>query len=141
MIKIVGSNTRNLLFTIWILLIGFLGSCALPEHYLAPENWDHPRADYRIILSTSLPPHVGKNLFQARLTNPQGSPVTDVTVTFYLSMLHMAYHVVNGEMIQPGLYQAESDLYMGGDWDITVVIERPGFQKIQEKFVVKPGEM
>jgi YtkA-like len=127
-----------------ILLIGLLGSCALPEQYQDPKIWDRPRAEYRIILSTVLPPQVGKNLFQVRLIDPQGIPITDAMVTFYFRMAPMSFmmpQVGRGKMIQPGLYQTQADLKMGGDWDISVEIERPGFPKILEKFVVNAGPM
>jgi hypothetical protein len=131
------------LISISILLIGLLNSCTLPEHYQDPETRDRSRAEYRIILATVSRPHIGKNLFQIRLTDPEGRPITDATVTFFFRMAHMSsmHQVQSGKIIQPGVYQAEGDVIMGGDLDVSVEIERPGLQKIRENFVVNAGSM
>lgn len=132
------------LISISILLIGLLNSCALPEHYQDPKIRDRSRAEYRIILSTVSRPHLGKNLFQIRLTDSEGRPITDATVTFFFRMTHMnsmMYQVQSGKIIQPGVYQAEGDVIMGGDLDVNVEIKRPGLPKIREEFVVNAGPM
>ena len=137
-------NFMKRLISVSILLIGLLNSCTLPEYYQDPKILDRSRAEYRIILSTVSPLRLGKNLFQVRLTDPGGRPITDATVTFFIRMAHMTFmmdQVQSGKIIQPGVYQAEGEVVMGGDYDVNVEIERPGLPKIREEFVVNAGPM
>lgn len=127
------------LFITAILLTGLLASCTLSGHYPDPKPLDRPQADYDISLSTVSRPHVGWNLFQARVNDSEESSVTDATVNFQFQMAHLSFirpQISKGKMIQPGLYQAEAHLKMGGKWNVIVEIERPGFPKIRKEFVV-----
>ena len=127
-----------------IFLIGFLTSCTLPEHYRDIEILHRERSDFILTLSTvPARPHVGKNLFRATLTDPAGRPITDAAVTFSYRMSHMLlmHNVEKARMSQPGIYEAETDFNMGGDWDVTVEIERPGRKIVREEFVISAGTM
>jgi hypothetical protein len=131
-------------FAVMALLIGFLTSCA-SFHYQDLENLQRERNGIRLTLS-NIPPqlHVGKNLFQANLTDASGEPIVDALVTFYYRMGHMSFlmpHAEKADMPHPGVYEAEANLNMGGEWDVTVEVERAGRPTIREEFVVSAGSM
>jgi len=127
-----------------VFLIGLV-SCTLPGHNPDPENLDRQQGNYRIVLSTiPAQPRVGKNLFQMRLSDARGRPILDATVTFSFRMSHMSfrmYQVAEGKMAQPGLYEVEAELNMGGNGDVVVEVERPALPKFSEEFVVDAGDM
>jgi hypothetical protein len=131
-------------YMVMVSMIGFLASCA-PAHLQDLESLHRERDDIRLTLSTlPIRPHVGKNLFRANLTDASEKPITDAVVTFYYRMGQMSFlmpHAVKGDMPHPGLYEAEADLNMGGDWDVTVEVERAGFPTIREEFVISAGSM
>jgi len=122
----------------FMLLIVALASCALPQHYEDLKVLHRERGNYILTLSTSTRPHVGKNQFRARLTDPTGQAISNATVTFHYWMPAM-HGGKKGVSTDAGNYETEVDLIMGGEWNISVEIERPGFEKIREGFIIDAG--
>lgn len=121
------------------LFLGALLSCALPQHYEDLKVLHRERGDYILTLSTSTRPQVGKNQFHARLTDTSGRPITDAQVTFYYQMLGMRSIRKRMQTDEGIIYEAEVDLIMGGEWNVSVEIERPHFEKIRENFIIDAG--
>ncbi len=44
-----------------------------------------------------------------------------------------------GALTDKGIYDVEVDLVMGGEWTISIEIERPGIEKILERFIIDAG--
>lgn len=126
---------------ILFIFLGSLVSCALPQHYEDFNILHRERGNYVLTLSTSpTHPRVGKNMFSARLTDPTGQAITDAKTTFTYRMPGMR-GVKKAAATEKGNYEVEVDLIMGGEWDLIVEIERPGFEKILEKFIIDAGPM
>lgn len=77
------------------------------------------------------PPAEGDNTFDVTVTGPDGTPITDATVTLVFSMPAMPSmnmpamrsettlaHTANGR------YEGSGDLTMGGTWNVAVTIAR-----------------
>ena len=116
-------------------LLSAIVSCVMAQNYDDSELLNREREDYRLTLSTPTRPHIGKNRVLARLSYPSRRPITNAQVTFRYQMPGMRGSA-NGVQTDEGIYEAEVDLGMGGEWTITVEIERPAFEKIEETFVI-----
>ncbi len=128
---------------IFILMIALI-SCAFPQSYEDFQVLNRPRADYVLTLTTvPARPHVGKNLFRARLIDPSGAPISDAKVTFDLRMREMKFmrRVEKGRAAGEGIYEATADLNMGGEWIVLVEVDRPGLERFREKFIIDAGPM
>ncbi|HET6369835.1 MAG TPA: FixH family protein [Nitrospiria bacterium] len=126
------------------MLIAILTSCA-PLDYQNLENFHREQSGVHLTLST-LPPQirVGKNIFRVNLTDASGEPIADATVTFSCRMGHVSFlmpHAEKANIQQPGLYEAEVDLNMGGEWDFTIEVERAGLPTVREEFIVSAGSI
>lgn len=120
------------------LLLGVLPSCTLPQHYEDFNVLHRERGDYVLTLAPSTRPHLGKNRFRATLTDSTGKAITDARITFHYSM-HGMRGAEKGALTDNGVYEVEVDLVMGGEWTISIEIERPGIEKIREKFIIDAG--
>lgn len=67
-----------------------------------------------------------------------GRAITDARITFHYSM-HGMRGAEKGALTDNGNYEVEIDLMMGGEWTISIEIERPGIKKIREKFIIDAG--
>lgn len=124
--------------------VALLISCVPPSSYENLALLHRERAHYVLTLTTvPARPHVGDNLFRARLTDPSGAPISDAEVTFDLRMREMKFmrKVEKGQRVGEGLYEATVDLNMGGEWFVTVEVDRPGRERFREKFIVDAGPM
>jgi hypothetical protein len=79
------------------------------------------------------PPHKGNNTVRAKLTSPNGQPVTgaQVTVTFFMGgMQAMGMSamktVINASDKGAGMYEGKGDLGSGGTWQVTVTATQNG---------------
>lgn len=130
-----------------ILLIVFAAlfvSCLPPQSYKELEVFHREGAHYVLTLTTvPTRTRLGKNLFRAHLTDPAGVPISDATVTFDLRMREMKFmrRVEKGKLAGEGIYEATADLNMGGEWFVSVEVERPGFEPFREKFIIDAGPM
>jgi len=120
------------------LLLGVLPSCALPQHYEDFNVLHRERGDYVLTLLPSTRPHLGKNRFRVTLTDTTGRAITDARITFHYSMPGMR-GAKKGALTDKGIYDVEVDLVMGGEWTISIEIERPGIEKILERFIIDAG--
>jgi Cu(I)/Ag(I) efflux system membrane fusion protein/cobalt-zinc-cadmium efflux system membrane fusion protein len=93
--------------------------------------------------STPSPPHVGSNVFRAKLTGADGAPVTgaQVTVTFFMAampamgMAAMRTVVTLNEK-GGGLYEGPGQVQMGGTWQVTVLATKNGQTLAQKQLDV-----
>jgi hypothetical protein len=80
------------------------------------------------------PPRVGRTTITLKLADSSGNPVTRARVTLEGNMSHAGMVPVYAETteLQPGRYQANMELTMAGDWNITVHVNLPnGFEERQ----------
>ncbi|TAK03426.1 MAG: hypothetical protein EPO39_12190 [Candidatus Manganitrophaceae bacterium] len=137
-------ETRMRRLILFFILGGLFISCAAPRSYEDLELLHRKRAHYTLTMTTvPTRPHVGDNLFRAQLTDPSGAPISDAEVTFDLRMREMKFmrKVEKGKPVGEGRYEANVDLNMGGEWFVSVEIERPGFERLREKFIIDAGPM
>jgi len=85
------------------------------------------------------PPKAGDNTFEVTVKEPDGSPVTDATVTTVFSMPAMPS--MNMPAMRStatlgheasGRYRGAGQLSMGGTWNVTVTVSR-GFEELGSK--------
>lgn len=79
------------------------------------------------------PPKSGEDIFEVRLKDPAGRPVTDaeVAVLFYMApMPSMNMPAMRSETklghIENGIYRAPGTVLMAGRWDVIVTVSRGG---------------
>jgi RND family efflux transporter MFP subunit len=79
------------------------------------------------------PPHKGSNTVRAKLTGPDGNPVSgaEVTATFFMAaMPAMGMAAVRSVATLrekgDGIYEGLLDLETGGTWQVTIVVKRGG---------------
>lgn len=118
-------------------------SCAPPSSHENLALLHRESAHYLLTLTIPTRPHVGDNLFRARLTEPSGAPISDAEVTFDLRMREMKFmrKVEKGVRVGEGIYEANIDLNMGGEWFVSVEVARPGGERFREKFIIDAGPM
>jgi Cu(I)/Ag(I) efflux system membrane fusion protein len=78
----------------------------------------------------------GENVIRLRITDKGGQPVKDAQVAFVFNMAMpgMVPSKGEGRLSKDGFYETKTMLAMAGQWDVTVVVRRPGQKEIQEKF-------
>jgi Cu(I)/Ag(I) efflux system membrane fusion protein len=81
-------------------------------------------------------PKAGENVIRLRITDKGGQPVKDAQVAFVFNMAMpgMVPSKGEGRLSKDGFYETKTMLAMAGQWDVTVVVRRPGQKEIQEKF-------
>ena len=96
---------------------------------LAACSGDGPPADVAFTVEvTPQPPHVGTATVEARLATAGGAPVEGATLHVEGNMSHagMVPELAEAVEVQPGLYRAELELSMGGDWLLLLTADLPG---------------
>lgn len=80
------------------------------------------------IFSDRNPPVRGDNTFEAFLTDTNGQPITDATVSFDINMTNMNHgkNVVTAPSLGEGRYSGVVHFLMPGPWRVIVGIERAG---------------
>jgi hypothetical protein len=80
------------------------------------------------IFSNPNPPTRGANTFEAFITDANGQPITDATVTFDINMTNMNHgkNVVTASSLGEGHYSGDVQFLMPGPWRAIVGIERAG---------------
>lgn len=93
--------------------------------------------------STPDPPTSGDNTFEATVKNPDGSPVTDATVTAVFSMpampaMNMPAMRGTATLVPEGggRYRGIGQLSMGGTWNLTVAVSRGSEELARRSFSV-----
>ena len=83
-------------------------------------------------------PKAGENVIRLKITDKAGQPIKDAQVSFIFNMAMPGMVPTKGEgkLAKDGLYETKAMLAMAGQWDVTVIVRRPGQKEVQEKFKV-----
>jgi Cu(I)/Ag(I) efflux system membrane fusion protein len=78
----------------------------------------------------------GENTLRLKVTDKGGKPVTDAQVSFQytMTMPGMALSKAEAKHSKDGIYETKASFGMAGEWEVTVIVRRPGQKEIQEKF-------
>lgn len=84
---------------------------------------------------------IGENLIRVTVTGEGGKPVPHATVqlTYTMPMPGMMPATVPMKPGKDGAYEAKVNLGMGGQWNLTVTVQRPGQAEVKETFSVTAG--
>jgi YtkA-like len=82
---------------------------------------------------------VGRTTITLKLADSSGNPVTKARVTLEGNMSHAGMVPVYAETteLQPGRYQANMELTMAGDWNITVHVNLSNGLGVERQFEIK----
>jgi membrane fusion protein, copper/silver efflux system len=95
-----------------------------------------------IALATEPPsPRIGENMIRVTVKGEGGKPVSDakIQLTYTMPMPGMMPATVPMKTVKDGAYEAKVNLGMGGQWDLTVTVQRAGQVDIKESFSVTAG--
>lgn len=88
-------------------------------------------------------PNVGDNTFKITVTDMNGDPIKDAKVDILLhmpGMPSMGMPAMNipaiGKPVKDGLYVAEVNIPMGGQWHVRVTVTRPGKPSVSRVFEI-----
>jgi membrane fusion protein, copper/silver efflux system len=83
-------------------------------------------------------PKAGENILRLKITDKAGNPVKDAQVTFNytMNMAGMVASKAEAKLSKDGFYETKANLGMLGEWEVTVMVRRPGQKDLQEKFKV-----
>ena len=90
-------------------------------------------------------PKAGETVLRLKVTDQAGKPITEAQVVFSytMPMPGMMESKVTATRTKDGTYEGKAMLGMGGMWEVTVDVARPGHLAVTEKFqfVVAGGGM
>lgn len=95
-----------------------------------------------LVLSTEpASPRIGENQIRVKLTDETGKLVSTakVLLTYTMPMPGMLPATIPMALGKDGVYEAKANLGMGGQWNLTVTIQRAGQSEIKESFAVTAG--
>lgn len=95
-----------------------------------------------LALSTEpAPSRIGENQIRLKVTDETGKPVSNakVLLSYTMSMPGMVPATIPMTLVKDGMYEARANLGMGGQWDLTLTIQRAGRPDIKETFSVTAG--
>jgi Cu(I)/Ag(I) efflux system membrane fusion protein len=80
----------------------------------------------------------GENTLRLKIVDKSGKPVNDAQVSFQytMNMPGMVLSKTDAKLSKDGFYETKANFGMAGEWDVTVIVRRPGQKEIQEKFKV-----
>ena len=120
------------------LLGAFAGSLTAPPpaasgHSTGPFQQTKTAGAYSVALKVA-PAVFGANTFTVTLTDAQGKPIPGATIQGQTADLDMDMGVQSFQLkavgaSQPGVYMGQSDLTMGGNWQISIKVTPPGGQR------------
>ena len=124
-----------------------LESFGMPGHEGTEPVSEAPKADPKevnISFSTDGEfPNVGDNTFKITVTDMNGDPIKDAKVDILLhmpGMPSMGMPAMNipaiGKPVKDGLYVAEINIPMGGQWHVRVTVTRPGKPSVSSVFEI-----
>ncbi len=105
----------------------------------AAAKMEKKAAGMRIILSTEpSPPRVGDDRIRVQVADEAGKPVLTVKVllTYTMPIPGMIPATIPMTLGKDDVYEATANLGMGGQWDLTVTVQRVGQPEIKETFSV-----
>jgi hypothetical protein len=100
-----------------------------PAMTQVPALGGKPSGDLLVwIFSNPTTPLRGDNTFEAFVTDANGQPITDATVSFDINMTNMNHgkNVVTASSLGDGHYNGDVFFLMPGPWRVIVGIEREG---------------
>ena len=100
-----------------------------PAANQAPALGGKPNSDLLVwIFSDPNPPSRGETTLEALITDLDGKPVSDATISFDIDMTNMSHgrNVTAASSLGDGRYSAEVHFLMPGPWRVIVGIERAG---------------
>ena len=100
-------------------------------------------ADLTLTLSTQPEKtKAGENTLRLKIIDKSGKPVTDAQVSFQytMTMPGMVLSKAEAKHSKDGFYETKANFAMAGEWDVTVIVRRPGQKEIQEKFKVTAAD-
>jgi Cu(I)/Ag(I) efflux system membrane fusion protein len=79
-----------------------------------------------------------ENALRLKITDKSGKPVTDAQVLFQytMNMPGMVLSKAEAKHSKDGIYETKANFGMAGEWEITIIVRRPGQKELQEKFKV-----
>lgn len=95
-----------------------------------------------VMLSTEpAAPRIGENTIRSTVTDEKGQPLSNAKVQFSytMPMPGMSPATIPMVMTKEGTYEAKANLGMGGQWDLTVTIQRAGRPDVKALFSVTAG--
>ena len=95
-----------------------------------------------VMLSTDpATPRIGENSIRVTVTDENGQPLSKakLQLTYTMPMPGMSPATIPMVLAQEGTYQAKANLGMGGQWDLTVTIQRTGRPDMKALFSVTAG--
>ena len=86
-------------------------------------------------------PRIGENLIRVIVKGEGGKPLpnANVQLTYTMPMPGMMPATVPMKPAKDGAYEAKVNLGMGGQWDLTVTVQRAGQADVKETFSVTAG--
>ncbi|HWO41517.1 MAG TPA: efflux RND transporter periplasmic adaptor subunit [Candidatus Eisenbacteria bacterium] len=86
-------------------------------------------------------PKAGENVLRLKITDKLGNLVKDAQVSFQytMNMPGMILAKADAKLSKDGVYETKANMGMAGEWDVTVIVRRPGQKEIQEKFKLTAG--
>jgi membrane fusion protein, copper/silver efflux system len=93
--------------------------------------------DLTLTLSTQPDkPKAGDNILRVKITDKAANPVKDAQVSFQytMNMPGMVLSKADAKLSKEGFYETKANMGMAGEWDVTVIVRRPGQKDVQEKF-------
>jgi len=84
---------------------------------------------------------IGENLIRVKLLDESNKPVSSarMLLTYIMPMPGMSPATIPMTRAKDGLFEAKANLGMGGQWDLTVTVQRAGRPDIKETFSVIAG--
>lgn len=95
-----------------------------------------------LVLSTEpTPPRIGENRIRVTVSDETGKQVSTarVLLTYSMPMPGMLPATIPMEGGKDGMYEAKANLGMGGQWDLTVTVQRAGRPEVKGTFSVTVG--
>ncbi|MGH7784390.1 MAG: FixH family protein, partial [Candidatus Binatia bacterium] len=95
--------------------------------------------DLTLILSTQPEkPKAGENILRVKIADKSGNPVKDAQVSFQytMNMPGMVMSKAEVKSSKNGVYESKANMAMLGEWNVTVIVRRPGQREIQETFKI-----
>lgn len=119
-----------------------MGASRAQETESAGAKQEKKSGGITLVLSTEpASPRIGENQIRVKLTDEAGKLLSTakVVLTYTMPMPGMVPATIPMAIGKDGLYEAKANLGMGGQWDLTVTIQRVGRPEIKETFSVVAG--
>lgn len=109
---------------------------------MAASNRERKVGGLTVVLSTEpTSPRIGENTIRVTVTDEKGKPLSkaNVQLTYTMPMPGMIPATIPMVLTTQGAHEATANLGMGGQWDLTVTIQRAGHPDVKATFAVSAG--